>query len=63
MPSLVQLYEEHAEECTRAAAKTDDPKRRDMLLKLASAWRSDAQALRRGEASDAPAPARSSRER
>ena len=51
MQSLARLYEEHAEECTRAAAKTDDPKRRDLLLKLASEWRRDAQALRRGKAS------------
>ena len=49
MPTLVQLYEYHAEDCIRSAAKTDDPKQRDMLLKLASAWREDAEALRRGE--------------
>ena len=48
MPTLADIYEEHAEECTRSAARTDDPKRRDMLLKLASAWREDAEALRRG---------------
>ena len=39
MPTLAQIYEEHAEECIRTAAKTDDPKRRDLLLKLASQWR------------------------
>jgi hypothetical protein len=74
MPTLAQLYEDHAEECIRSAAREDDPKRRDMLHKLASAWREDAEALKRGEdlhklassrrkhsegaPSDAPAPAR-----
>jgi hypothetical protein len=59
MPTLAQIYEEQAEECIRSAARMDDPKRRDLMLKLANQWREDAQALRRGEApSDAPAPAR-----
>jgi hypothetical protein len=61
MPTLAQIYEEHAEECIRSASKTDDPKYRDMLLKLASAWREDAEELRPGAGgalSDAPAPAR-----
>jgi hypothetical protein len=49
MPTLAQVYEEHAEECLHAAAKTDDPKYRDMLLKLASAWREDAEELTRRE--------------
>jgi hypothetical protein len=49
MPTLAQVYENQAEECLRSAAKADDPKRRDMLLKLASAWREDAEALKRGE--------------
>ena len=49
MPTLADIYENHAEECIRAAAKADDPKRRDLLLKLASAWREDAEALKRGE--------------
>jgi hypothetical protein len=60
MPTLAQIYEEHAEECIRSAERTDDPKRRDLLLKLASQWRVDAKALRRvaeGAPSDAPAPA------
>ena len=55
MPPLVQLYEYHAEDCIRSATKTDDPKQRDLLLKLASAWREDAERLRRGEGC-APAP-------
>jgi hypothetical protein len=49
MPTLADIYEEHAEQCIRSAARADDPKRRDMLLKLASAWREDAEELRRGE--------------
>ena len=60
MPTLAQVYENQAEECLRAAAKADDPKQRALMLKLASAWREDAEALRRvaeGAPSDAPAPA------
>jgi hypothetical protein len=59
MPTLAQIYEEHAEECIRSAAKTDDPKRRDLLLKLASQWREDAKALRVAESAPSggsPAP-------
>jgi hypothetical protein len=43
-----------------ALLKADDPKQRALMLKLASAWREDAEALRRvaeGAPSDAPAPA------
>jgi hypothetical protein len=60
MATLAQIYEEHAEECLRTAARMDDPKRRDLMLKLANQWREDAKALRRGEAPSgaAPAPAR-----
>jgi hypothetical protein len=60
MPTLAQVYENHAEECLRSAAKADDPKQRALMLKLESAWREDAEALRRvaeGAPSDAPAPA------
>ena len=49
MPALAQVYENHAEECLCAAAKADDPKQRALLLKLASAWREDAEALKRGQ--------------
>jgi hypothetical protein len=45
MSTLAQIYEDHAEDCIRAAARTDDPKRRDVLLHLAIKWREDAQAL------------------
>jgi hypothetical protein len=45
MATLAQIYEEHAEDCLRVAARMDDPKRRDLLLKLAMQWRKDAEAL------------------
>ena len=35
MPTLAEMYENHAEECLRAAAKADDPKQRALMLKLA----------------------------
>jgi hypothetical protein len=44
--TLAQLYDLHAEECVRSAEQTDDPKRREMLIKLAMQWRQEAQALR-----------------
>jgi hypothetical protein len=44
--TLPQLYDLHAEECVRSADQTDDPKRREMLIKLAMQWRQEAQALR-----------------
>jgi hypothetical protein len=46
MATLAQIYEEHAKDCLRSAARTDDPARRDLLLKLAMQWRKDADALR-----------------
>ena len=58
---LVQIYEDLAEGCIRSAAKTDDPKQRAMLLKLASEWREDAKKLPRvaeSAPSGAPAPVR-----
>jgi hypothetical protein len=57
MPTLADIFEVHAEKFILSADRTDDPKRRDLLVKLASQWREDAQALRRGEApSRAPGP-------
>ena len=35
MPTLAEVYENHAEECLRAAAKADDPKQCALMLKLA----------------------------
>ena len=49
MPTLAEVYEYQAEECLRSAAKADDPKERALMLKLASAWREDAEALKRGQ--------------
>jgi len=45
-PTLADIYEDHAEDCIRAAAKTDDPDQRNVLLHLAIEWREDAEALR-----------------
>jgi hypothetical protein len=45
VPTLAQLYDLHAEECARAAEQTDNPKRREMLIKLAMQWRQEAQTL------------------
>ena len=39
MPTLAQVYEDHAADCTRAAEQTDDPVFRNMLLTLALQWR------------------------
>jgi hypothetical protein len=36
---LLRLYKQHAEDCVRSAEKTDDPGRRELLLKLADEWR------------------------
>ena len=49
MRTLARVYEYQAEVCLRSAAKTENPKHRDILLKLASAWRAGAEALKRGE--------------
>ena len=55
---LAQIYEDLAEGCIRSAAKTDDPKQRAMLLKLASEWREDAKKLPRvAESAQSDAPA------
>jgi arsenate reductase-like glutaredoxin family protein len=43
---LAELYEEHAVGCVEAAARTDDPKHREMLLKLAQEWMREAATLR-----------------
>lgn len=43
VPTLAKVYEDHAEDCTRAAERTDDPLFRKMLLMLALQWRLAAQ--------------------
>jgi hypothetical protein len=47
MPPLDELYEYHAHDCVHSARLTDDPKRRELLLKLAREWTQEAAALRR----------------
>ena len=39
MPTLAQIYEDHAAACTRAAEQCDDPVFRGMLISLALQWR------------------------
>jgi hypothetical protein len=39
VPTLAQVYEDHAADFTRAAEQTDDPVFRNMLLTLALQWR------------------------
>jgi hypothetical protein len=43
VPTLAQVYEDHAADCTRAAEQTDDLVFRKMLLILALQWRLAAQ--------------------
>jgi len=43
VPTLAKVYEDHAEDCTRAAERTDDPLFRKMLRMLALQWRLAAQ--------------------
>ena len=43
MPTLAQVYEDHAAAYTRAAEQCDDPVFRNMLLTLALQWRLAAQ--------------------
>ena len=58
MPTLADIYEDQAEECLRAAAKADDPQQRALMLKLAHAWRKDAEALKRGQELQPASPPR-----
>jgi hypothetical protein len=43
VPTLAKVYEDHAEDYTRTAERTDDPLFRKMLLMLALQWRLAAQ--------------------
>jgi hypothetical protein len=43
VPTLAQVYEDHAAAYTRAAEQRDDPVFRNMLLTLALQWRLAAQ--------------------
>jgi len=40
--SQAELYERHAKECLQAAAQSEDPLTREMLLRLALDWMADA---------------------
>ena len=46
MPSLAELYEFHARDCIHSAGRTDDPKYRELLLKMEREWTEEAAALR-----------------
>ena len=49
MPLLtkkIELFENHGRECMQAAGRNNDPKRREMLLKLAREGLKGAEALR-----------------
>jgi hypothetical protein len=46
MPHLARLYELHAEDCVRTAAKIDNPRHREVMIKLAEEWRQAAQERR-----------------
>jgi hypothetical protein len=43
VPTLAKVYEDRAEDCTRAAEQTDDPVFCKMLLMLALQWKLAAQ--------------------
>ena len=45
MRTIIEVYQHQADECARLAKETDDPKRRETFLKLASDW---TQAIQRG---------------
>lgn len=42
MTTMVALYEWFAQDCMQAAGQTEEPKKREMLLKLAEQWLADA---------------------
>ena len=44
--TLADIFDQHANECTEAAERMDDPVRRLLLLRMASGWQHDAAALR-----------------
>jgi hypothetical protein len=53
MPSLAELYEQHARECIQSAGRTDNPKYREMLLKMEREWTQAAATLRASNGSAA----------
>ena len=59
MPSLAELYEHHARDCIHAAGQADNPKSREMLLKLAREWMAALQALMQSKPPNTDAPSHS----
>jgi hypothetical protein len=53
MPSLAELYEQHARECVQSAERTDNPRSREMLLKMEREWTQAAATLRASNGSAA----------
>ena len=45
MRTIIEVWQQQADECARLAKETDDPKRRETFLKLASDWK---QTIERG---------------
>jgi hypothetical protein len=45
IPALRKLYQHHAKDCLRAAELADDPRRRELYLKLAHQWTEAAEEL------------------
>ena len=46
MMTLPVLYEWFAQDCIQAAGQTEEPKKREMLFKLAEQWLADARRSR-----------------
>ena len=38
MRTIIDVYQQQADECARLAQETTDPRRRDTFLKLATEW-------------------------
>jgi hypothetical protein len=45
MRTILEIYQQHADDCASLAEATDDPKRRETFLKMAAQW---TQAIHRG---------------
>jgi hypothetical protein len=61
VPTLAQIYEDHAAACTRAAEQCDDPVFRDMLISLALQWRLAAREEVAKQSTQPTCPVRTSR--
>jgi hypothetical protein len=38
MSAIIKNYQKHADECARLAKESDDPKLREMFLKMSDQW-------------------------